>query len=148
MYSITVHLVHICGWSDKHSKVTSVDFPGLEVFKRSVITKLKQVPDSRLFFKSRAHKVCSRWVDDKAQSITVLNVKFFRLSWSKGNSVAKYVVTLVTSHVVEYLGIGVRTLYIPLRSLEISGWDQERQSVLKSEGDRLENEEVRGYMLP
>ena len=62
-------------------------------------------------------------MDDKAQSITVLNVKFVRLSWSKGNNVAKYVVTLVTSRVVEYLGIGVRTLYIPVRSLEISGWD-------------------------
>ena len=72
-----------------------------------MITKLKQVPDSRLFFKCY----------DKAQSITVLNVKFCRLSWSEGNNVAKYVVILVTSHVVEYLGIGVRALYIPLRSL-------------------------------
>ena len=32
--------------------------------------------------------------------------------------------------------------------LVIVNGSQGRQSVLKSEGDRLENEEVRGYMFP
>ena len=31
---------------------------------------------------------------------------------------------------------------------DLGGTKQGRQSVLKSEGDRLKNEEVQGYMLP
>ena len=57
IYSVRVHFVHILGLFGKHSNVTTVDFSGLEVFKRSVMTKSKQLSVSVKLFKSRAHKV-------------------------------------------------------------------------------------------
>ena len=42
----------------------------------------------------------------------------------------------------------VQVHWINRNSLKKFSQGQGRQSVLKSEGDRLENEEVRGYMFP
>ena len=57
-----------------------VDFPGLDVFKRSDTDTLKELPD---FFKnliSNAHKVCSLTADYNARSIVVLRINDLRLS--------------------------------------------------------------------
>ena len=57
-----------------------VDFPGLDVFKRSGTVKLKELLDLFKNVISNAHKVCSLRADDNAQSITVLRVNNLRLS--------------------------------------------------------------------
>ena len=55
-------------------KVISTDFPGLEVFNRSVTTKVIESCDSFLKFRSKADSVCCRCAEANAQSMTVLIV--------------------------------------------------------------------------
>ena len=63
---------------------TSTDFPGLEIFNRSVTRNLIDPEVSVLFLKSKAHIVCSLCAAANAQSITVLSVNHFKLSSVKG----------------------------------------------------------------
>ena len=100
---------------------TSTDFPGREVFNRSVTRNLIDPAVSVLFLKSKAQIVCSLCAVANAQSITVLNVNNFKLSSAKGVRVPRYLVTVETSHVDEYLGVGGRRIYIPLSNRESNG---------------------------
>ena len=61
-------------------KVISVDFPGLEVFNRSVTTKLIESRDSFLKFRSKADNVCCLCAEANAPSMTVLRVNNFNLA--------------------------------------------------------------------
>ena len=53
----------------EEEKVTSVDFPGLEVFYRSVTTKLIESQDSFLNFRSKADNVCCLCAEANAHSM-------------------------------------------------------------------------------
>ena len=81
MYSVNVATGHKELSSSKEINSSfRVDFPGLDVFKRSDTDTLKELPD---FFKnliSNAHKVCSLRADYNAQSIVVLRINDLRLS--------------------------------------------------------------------
>ena len=55
-------------------KVISADFPGLEVFNRSVTTKVIESCDSFLKFRSKADSVCCRCAEANPKSMTVLIV--------------------------------------------------------------------------
>ena len=64
--------------------VISIDFPGLEVFKQSVTTKLIESRDFLLKFRSKADNVCCLCAEANAHSMTVLRVNDFKLSSRRG----------------------------------------------------------------
>ena len=68
-------------------KVISIDFPGLEVFNRSVTTKVYESCDSFLKFRSKADSVCCHCAEANAQSMTVLRVNNLKLSSQRGTKV-------------------------------------------------------------
>ena len=70
-------------------KVISVDFLGLEVFNRSVTTKLIESRDSSLKFRSKADNVCRLCAEANAHSMTVLRVNDFKFSSHRGAKVFK-----------------------------------------------------------
>ena len=88
IYSFNAATGQIKALSDDE-KDTSTDFPGLEVFKRSVTGKLIEFPESFIQLRSNAHNVCSLWAEARAQSITVFRVNNFKLSSFKGAKVFK-----------------------------------------------------------
>ena len=69
--------------------VISIDFPGLEVFNRSVTTKLIESRDSFLKFRSKADNVSCLYAEANAHSMTVLRVNNFKLSSCRGAEVFK-----------------------------------------------------------
>ena len=69
--------------------VISVDFPGLEVYNRSVTTKLIECRDTFLKFRSKADNVCCLCAEANAHSMTVLRVNDFKLSSRRGAKVFK-----------------------------------------------------------
>ena len=70
-------------------KVISIDFPGMEVFNRSVTTKVIESCDSFLKFRSKADSVCCRCVEANAQSMAVLRVNNLKLRSRRGAKVFK-----------------------------------------------------------
>lgn len=75
--------------SSEYEKITSTDFPGLEVFRRSVIVNVTVFCVSLLPRKSNAHKVCSLDAQDSAHNITVLSDSCFKLKSFKGLNVLR-----------------------------------------------------------
>ena len=57
----------------------------------------------------------------------------------------------ISTHLLQVHGLSSEERKPYLKQAQVSSWQpriQGRQSVLKTEGDRLENEEVQGYMFP
>ena len=69
-----------------------------------------------------ACSVCRRCPDNKANNVTTLSVRSFRLSLSAGCIFPRYSSTAAMSHVAVYLGREGRFSKTPFMNLRTKGW--------------------------